>query len=86
LDPRYDFDRKISLNLQRDEAVVLLWYLTRELWGGERLTATCQHPSEPHALEALLQELIPPLLDTGDPKHADAIHAAARDHLLQRFT
>jgi len=85
-DPRYDFDRKIGLTLKRDEAIVLLWYLTRELWGGERLTATCEHPAEPHALEALLQELVPKLTDTGEPAHADAIHVTAQEHLLKRFT
>ena len=26
------FDEEISIKLKRDEAIVLFWYLTRELW------------------------------------------------------
>ena len=83
--PDHDFDAPVRLTLKRDEAIVLQWYLTRELWraapGG--LQASFTHAAEAHGLEALLQELIPPLVDTGGPD-ADAIHRAACDHLLAR--
>ena len=61
------FDESVSLTLKRDEAIVLLWYLTRELRNeNERnLQASFVHAAEPHGLEALLQELILPLKDTG---------------------
>jgi len=87
MNPRFDFERKISLSLQRDEAIVLYWYLTRESSPrpDARLNATFDHPSEKIALDALLQELIYPLMDTGHPKEADAIHAGAQEHLLRRF-
>ena len=37
------FDEKVSIDLQMDEAVVLLWYLSREVWnrGMARLDGTC---------------------------------------------
>jgi hypothetical protein len=80
------FEEPVSITLKRDEAIVLLWYLTRELWNEDErnLRASFVHPAEPHSLEALLQELIPPLMDTGAPD-ADEIEIAARDHLLRRF-
>jgi hypothetical protein len=86
MDPKFDFERKITISLHRDEAIVLLVYLSRELWrhGESRLSPTFEDPAEPHCLRALLQELIPPLGDTGDPKDADAIIAAAQAHLLAR--
>lgn len=84
---RYQFEESISIELQRDEAIVLLWYLTRELWNkeGNRLQASFVHEAEPHSLESLLQKLIPPLMDTGAPD-LEGIENAARDHLLRRFT
>jgi hypothetical protein len=87
MDPRFDFERKITISLHRDEAIVLLWYLSRELMmhAEERLAPTFQSPAEPHPLRALFQELIPPLIDTGEPKDSDAIYAAAKAHLLARF-
>jgi hypothetical protein len=80
---RYRFDESISVSLQRDEAIVLLWYLTREL-DTEKMQATFVHPAEPHSLHALVQELFVPLMDTGAPD-AEGIEIAARDHLLRRF-
>ena len=79
------FDETITVTLKRDEAVVLLWYLTRELWNENKknLRASFLHAAEPHGFEALLQELIPPLMDTGAPAAA-GIENAARDHLLRR--
>jgi hypothetical protein len=50
------------------------------------LKPTFEHPSEPHSLKALLQELSYQLMDTGNPKAYDAIIAAAHEHLLRRFT
>ena len=84
---RKRFDEKISITLQRDAAIVQLWYLTRELWneGESKLYASFVHPAEPHGLHALLQELIHPLMDTGAPD-AEGIEHAAREHLLSRFT
>ena len=82
------FEEKISVTLKRDEAIVLFWYLTRELWkegDQDNLRASFIHGAEPHSLDALLQELIPPLLDTGAPD-AKGIEHAARDHLLRRST
>ena len=88
MDPKYDFERKINVSLQRDEAIVLATFLGRELWKYDdaRLKPTFEHPSEPHSLEALLQELIYPLMDTGHPEEHDAIVAAAQEHLMRRFT
>jgi len=87
MDPKFDFERKIDVSLQRDEAIVLYWYLTRvaPLHQDSPLAGTFEHPSEPHSLEALVQELVSPLMDTGHPETADAIIAAAREHLLARF-
>ena len=84
---RYRFEVSISVELKRDEAIVLLWYLTRELWNQERnrLQASFVHAAEPHSLELLLQALIPLLMDTGAPD-LEGIENAARDHLLRRFT
>lgn len=81
------FDEKINLKLATDEAVVLLSFLSRELWNrnAERLAGSIEHPAEFHALHALLQELFPPLLWTGDP-NAEDILPAARDSLLARHT
>jgi hypothetical protein len=80
------FEEPISITLKRDEAIVLLWYLTRELWNEDErsLRESFVHPAEAHSLRALLQELIPPLMDTGAPDAA-GIEIAARDHLLRRF-
>ena len=87
MNPRFDFERKISVTLQRDEAIVLYWYLSRELSPdpGARLNATFEHPSEELSLGALCEELVSPLMDTGHPDEADAIIAGARTHLLARF-
>jgi hypothetical protein len=81
---RYRFDESISVSLKRDEAIVLLWYLTREVWNETNLRASYVHPAERHSLESLIQELFPPLMDTGAPDAA-GIEVAARDHLLRRF-
>ena len=80
-----EFDQTISIELKRDEAIVLLWYLTREIWNDEhrKLAASYIHPAEPHSLEALLQELVAPLADTGSPSAA-GIELRAREHLLKR--
>ena len=82
----YRFGESITLQLKRDEAIVLFWYLTRELWGDSpKLRASFIHPAEEHSLEELLQELVVPLMDTGAPG-ASGIENAAREHLLKRFT
>ena len=84
---KYRFEESISVSLQRDEAIVLFWYLTRELWNKDnnRLQASFVHAAEPHSLESLLQALIVPLMDTGAPA-MQGIEHAAREHLLRRFT
>ena len=51
------FDETIDLKLQRDEAIVLFWYLSREL-DKTHLDGSFIHPAEAHSLHALLQELI----------------------------
>jgi len=81
------FDEPITITLKRDEAIVLFWYLTRELWNAaeSNLRATFVHAAESHSLEALLQELVPRLTDTGGPDAAGIEHAA-RDHLVQRMS
>jgi hypothetical protein len=81
------FAESIIITLKRDEAIVLLWYLSRELWneGEKNLRSSFVHAAEPHSLHALLQELIWPLKDTGAPD-AKGIEQMARDHLLRRFT
>jgi hypothetical protein len=82
------FDKKISIHLSQDEAIVLLFYLSRELWDEDEknLRQSFVHPAEAHSLHALFQELIPPLtLDTGDPQKS-GIEDAAREHLLQRHS
>ncbi|MGE3643613.1 MAG: hypothetical protein AB7F96_07140 [Beijerinckiaceae bacterium] len=84
--PDYDFSRDVTVTLPRDEAIALLWYLTRELWreGQTPMRATFENRAEPHVLEALLQELIHPLLDTGG-EEGGAIHAAAIARVIQRY-
>jgi hypothetical protein len=81
------FDQTITIKLRRDEAIVLLWYLTRELWSEEQknLQSSFVQAAEPHGLAAVLQELIPPLMDTGAPQ-AHGIEDAAREHLLRRHS
>jgi hypothetical protein len=80
------FEEKTKISLHRDEAIVLLHYLSRELWmqDEKRLMATFEHPAEAHGLHALLQELVRPLMDTGGPD-SSAIHTRARGHLMNRF-
>ena len=85
--PKQEFDAKITIALTRDEAIVLRWFLSREIWnkGAERLRSAIEHPSEEHAFNGLLQAFAPPLFDTGDPKYADEIHTAAQAHHMARF-
>ena len=80
------FEEAVSIALRRDEAIVLLWYLSRELWnGGEKnLRPSFVHPAEPHGLHALLQELASALIDTGGPQ-ATGIEHDARENLARRF-
>ena len=81
---KFRFRETINLTLHRDEAIVLLWYLSREL-DGDNLRDSFIHAAESHGLQALLQELIPVLIDTGAPEAA-GIEVAAREHLLQRHS
>jgi len=81
-----DFDRKIELSLNRDEAIVLFGFLSRELYQYDesRLKPLLEHEAEAHSLLALFHEMIPKLLlDTGGPD-ADQIYAAASEYLLGR--
>jgi hypothetical protein len=45
------FEEPISITLKRDEAIVLLWYLTRELWNEDEknLRAISFMPPNPTA-------------------------------------
>ena len=81
----YPFDEKVSINLRMDEAVVLLWYLAREVWNGgsASLEGTFDHPAEHHSVKALLQELAVSLIHTGG-KEASQIEQAARESLMRR--
>ena len=82
----YPFDRNVAINLRTDEAVVLLWYLSREVWdrGERRLAMTFDHPAESHGLQALLQELVHGLMWTG-AANVGAIEVAARTSLMRRY-
>jgi hypothetical protein len=78
------FTEPVLLTLKTDEAVVLLWFLSRELWGDEGRVAGCTaHPAELHVLHSLLQELIQPLFWTGGAD-ADEICRVARQTVLAR--
>lgn len=82
------FDETLTINLKRDEAIVLLVYLTRELYmvaDDKNLRASFVHAAEVHGLLALHQELLRPLIDIGAPD-AEGIELAAREHLLKRFS
>jgi hypothetical protein len=79
---KFRFQEMVNLRLHRDEAIVLLWYLSREL-DEDNLRDSFIHAAESHSLHALLQEVIPALIDTGAPETA-GIEVAAREHLLQR--
>jgi hypothetical protein len=82
----HDFDAKVSVSLYRDEAIVLYWYLSREIGihGEARLQPSYENDAESHGVNALFQEFIKHLMDTGGPD-ADSIHAAAVEHLMKRF-
>jgi hypothetical protein len=86
------FDETITIELKRDEAIVLLLYLHRELYGvadEKNLRGSFVHAAEAHGLLALHQQLFPPLVDIGVNKtaeEAEAIALAAREHLLKRYT
>ena len=82
----YAFDEKVSINLRMDEAVVLLWFLSREVWncGSARLEGTFDHQAEHHSVQALLQELTVSLIHTGG-KEASQIEEAARESLMRRY-
>lgn len=82
------FDETIALELKRDEAIVLFFYLHRELYmvaDEKNLRASFVHDAEVHGLLALHQLLFRPLMDTGAPG-AEGIELAAREHLLKRYT
>ena len=82
------FDETVTIKLKRDEAIVLLFYLSRELYmvaDEKNLSASFAHPAELHGLLALHQVLFPPLMDTGAPG-AEGIELAAQEHLLARHT
>ena len=82
----YPFDEKVSINLGMHEAVVLLWYLAREVWNGgsARLEGTFDHSAEHHSVQALLQELAARLIHTGG-KEASQIEEGARESLMHRY-
>ena len=78
-----DLNTYIQIKLRRDEAIVLQFFLARELEAGS-LKASYAHPAEELSLEGLSQELIPHLTETGGPD-GDALHRAAIEHLMARF-
>jgi hypothetical protein len=82
-----ELDRKITFSLHHDESIVLYRFLSREIWQHDeaRLRSAYENPAESHSLQALLQELVSPLMDTGGAD-ADQIYAAAANHLLRRHS
>ena len=82
----YPFDEKVSINLRMGEAVVLLWYLSREVWnrGSARLEGTFDPPAEHHSVQGLLQELAARLILTGG-KEVSQIEQATRESLMRRY-
>ena len=52
-----ELDQTISVQLKRDEAIVLLWYLSREIWNEDHLNlaASFIDPAEPHTLTESLR-------------------------------
>jgi hypothetical protein len=86
---KYDvrFDETVTINLQLDEAIVLLAYLVREVWGrgSSRLEGTYDHPAETHGVQALLQELFNPLVYTGTERFR-GIEDAARESVMHRYS
>jgi hypothetical protein len=82
------FDEAITIELKRDEAIVLFFYLDRELYGvadEKNLRASFVHDAEVHGLLALHQELFRVLMDIGAPSAA-GIEKEARVHLLKKHT
>ncbi|HLQ90946.1 MAG TPA: hypothetical protein VK148_13010 [Xanthobacteraceae bacterium] len=80
------FDETITIKLKRDEAIVLFFYLSRELHAvaeEKNLRGSFVHAAEMHSLLCLHQELFRPLMDIGAPS-AEGIELAAREHLLKR--
>ncbi len=77
----------VTVDLRMDEAVVLLWYLSREVWNHNlsRLAATFDHPAERHGIQSLLQELATRLIHTGSER-MDGIEDVARESLMRRHT
>lgn len=49
-----EFDQTITMNMKRDEAIVLLWYLSRASWNKDERepVPTFVHLAEVHSLEA----------------------------------
>ena len=82
---RFSLDQTVAITVRRDEAIVLYHLLSREIWSEDeaRLKAICRNDAEAHALRALLQELVPPLIDTGGPDWDDS-HAAAVESVIAR--
>lgn len=80
------FNEKIPLQLKRDEATVLFWYLTRHFLteGGLRMKASFDHPAEELALEGLMHEMMPQL---SGPKASisETEYLGALEHLSARF-
>jgi hypothetical protein len=78
------FDETLTIELKRDEAIVLYFYLSRELYAvadEKNLRGSFVHAAEVHSLLSLHQVL----MYTGAPR-AEGIELAAREHLLKRHT
>jgi hypothetical protein len=86
---KYDvrFDEKVTVNLRLDEAIVLLAYLVREVWGhgSSRLEGTYDYPAETHGVQALLQELFRPLVYVGTERFR-GIEDTARESVMRRYS
>ena len=86
MDPLSELNDYVRITLRRDEAIVLQFFLARELGRSEagKLQASFAHPAEELSVEGLLHELGPRLPETGGPD-GDALHKAAIEHLMARF-
>jgi hypothetical protein len=79
-----DLGERVTLSLQRDEAIVLYCCLGRELEHVGPLLASLSDPAERLAFEGLFHDMIPKLPEADGPD-GQAILQAARVHLLARF-
>ena len=81
----YRFDESIDINLRRDEAIVLAYWLVREVYNEDQknVRASFVHPAEAHSLLAVLQEI---WRNSDEISEIAGMDIVAREHLLKRHT